>query len=176
MDSESASERPPNFESNSLVNLVKQRGCSMAILLLVVPPLLMPLAFMMKAETRASFAVPLAVAWLFISIPVSILVFLDWFRSPSTGRLGRSLRNIARVPVLLFGVLAVLIGVGVLTWIAYNLLIERQAAFRWASFEIVSAMASVTMFGVYLIRVSFRNQETDQPSPSSVQPPSIHPR
>jgi hypothetical protein len=140
-----------------LAKLVKQRGCSIAILLLVVPLLLMPFAWMMKAETRGSFAVPVAAAWLFISIPVSILVFLDWFRSPPAGGLGRSLRNIARVPVLLFGVIAVLIGVGVLAWIAHSVLIERRPEFRWTIIEAVSAMASITMFGVYLIRVSFRH-------------------
>jgi hypothetical protein len=140
---------------------MKQRGCSIAILLLVVPPLLMPFILKMRQGAGDSFALTVAIVWLFVSIPVSILVFLDWFRSPSTGGLGRGMRNIARVPVFLFGVIAVLIGVGVLAWIAYNLLIERQSEFRW-TIEAVGAMASIIIFGIHLIRVSLRNQESDQ--------------
>jgi hypothetical protein len=154
---------------------MKQRGCSIAILLLVVPPLLMPFLLKMRRGAGDGFALTVAivgliVSWLFVSIPVSILVYLDWFRSPSTGGLGRGMRNIGRVPVFLFGVIAVLLGVGALVWIANNLLIERQPVFGWASIEAVSAMVSIFFFGIYLIRLSFRNQQSEQPQEPDNQP------
>ena len=148
---------------------MKQRGCAIAILLLVVPPLLMP--FLLKMRQRVDgFAFAVGIGWLFVSIPVSILVFLDWFRSPSTGRLGRGMRNIARLPVLLFGLITVLIGGGVLVWIAYNVLIKRQPEFRWTSIEGVGAMVSALFFGIYLIRLSLGNQQSEQPRESGNQP------
>src|SRR5262249_20779853 len=113
---------------------MKLRGCWVGIVLLAVPPLLIP--FILKMEmggTRDDVALTVAMVWLIVSVPVSILLFLDWFRSPSTGGLGRGLRNIARAPVFLFGAIAVLIGVGVLAWVAYNVLIVRQREFRWTS-------------------------------------------
>jgi hypothetical protein len=119
---------------------------------------------------RTVAIVGLFVSWLFVSIPVSILVYLDWFRSSSTGGLGRGMRNIARVPVFLFGVIAVLLGVGALAWIANNLLIERQPVFGWASFEAVSAMVSIFFFGIYLIRLSFRNKQSERPQEPDNQP------
>jgi hypothetical protein len=158
MESGNTSERPPNFESNGLVELVKQRGWPIAVLLLVLPPVLFPFALKIEnEEARATVAVTVAVAWLAISIPVSILVFLDWFRSPSTSAAGRGLRNIARAPVFVFGAIAVLIGVCGLAWLAYNVLVERQPEVRWSSIEIVGAMVSIIMYGVYLIRVSLRS-------------------
>jgi hypothetical protein len=110
--------------------------------------------------------VPLTVAivWLFVSIPVSILMFLDWYRSAAAPvGLGRGVRNIARLPVFFFGVTAVLIGLGVLAWIAYNLLIERQPEFRWTMIDVAaSTAASIIIFGIYLIRLSFWNPKTDR--------------
>jgi hypothetical protein len=73
------------------------------------------------------------------------------------------MQNIARVPVFLFGAIAVLTGVGVLAWIAYNVLIETQPEFRelrWTMIEVVGIMVSIVMFGIYLIRVSVRNQKS----------------
>ena len=133
----------------------------------------MPFLLKMRQGTWGNFAFMAAIVWLFVSIPVSILVFLDWFRSPSTGGLGRGMRNIARVPIFLFGAIAVLIGVGVLAWIAYNLFIETQPEFRefrWTSIEGVAAMVSIVMFGIYLISVSFRNTESEQPQETDDQP------
>ena len=152
---------------------MKQRGCAIAILLLVVPPLLMPFLLKMRDGIGGGFAFTVAIMWLFVAIPVNILVFLDWFRSSSTSGLGRGMRNIARVPVFLFGVIAVLIGVGVLAWIAYNLLIEMQPEFRefrWTSIEGVGAMVSALFFGIYLIRLSLGNQQSEQPRESGNQP------
>jgi hypothetical protein len=83
------------------------------------------------------------------------------------------MRNIARLPVFLFGVIAVLIGVGVLAWIAYNLLIKMQPEFRefrWTSIEGVGAMVSVLFFGIYLIRLSFGSQQSEQTLESDNQP------
>jgi hypothetical protein len=129
----------------------------------------------MRPGTGDDFAftvakVGLIVSWLVVSIPVSILVYLDWFRSSSTRGLGRGMRNIARVPVFLFGVIAVLLGVGVLVWNAYNLLIKGQPVFGWASIDAVGAMVSVLFFGIYLIRLSIRNQQSEQPREPDNQP------
>ena len=133
---------------------------SPTILLLLVPPLLVPLFLMRsKGGVGETIGFTVGIVWIFVCIPVSILVFLDWFRSPSTGGLDRALKNVARVPVLLFGGLAVLSGVAVLVWITYNLLIERQPQFRWTSLEGISAMAAVIMFGTHLIRASLRRQD-----------------
>ena len=144
---------------------MKQPGCSIAILLLVVPPLLVPFILEMPMNgTRDNIMVTVAIVYLMLSIPVSIVVFLDWFRSPARGGLDRGMRNVARVPVFVFGLIAVLIGGGVLAWVAYNLLIARQPQFRWSGLRLVGAMVSILIFGIHLIRVSFRDQESDQPT------------
>ena len=158
---------------------MKQRGCSIAILLLVVPPLMFPFLIKMRPGAGSDgFAltvakVALITSWLFVSIPVSILVYLDWFRSPSTSRLGRGRRNIARIPVFLFGVVVVLFGVGVLVWYAYNWLIETQPGFRdlrWTTIEGVGATVSVIAYGIYLIRLSVWNPASEQPQKTDHEP------
>ena len=157
---------------------MKQRGCSIAIVLLVVPPLLLPVLLKMRPGAGDGFALTVAivgliVSWLAVSIPVSILVYLDWFRSPSTIRLGRGGRNIARIPVFLFGVVVVLFGVGVLAWYAYNWLIETQPGFRefrWTTIEGVGTTVSVITYGIYLIRLSVWNPASEQPQKTDHEP------
>jgi quinol-cytochrome oxidoreductase complex cytochrome b subunit len=68
----------------------------------------------------------------------------------------------------------VLLGVGVLAWNAYNLLIERQPVFGWASIEAVSAMVVTFMtFGVYLIRLSLWNPKSGQPQKTDPAKPIV---
>ncbi len=45
-----------------------------------------------------------AILWMFICVPLAIVVFLDWFRKPTGPGHGRMLRHVARVPVFLFGI------------------------------------------------------------------------
>jgi hypothetical protein len=141
---------------------MKQRG-SIAIALLVLPPLLLPLILQMQqGGTRDGFALALVVGWLFVSIPVSILVFLDWYRWAAAIGLGRGVRNVARLPIFLFGVTAVLIGLGVLAWIAYRLLIDGRSELGWTAIEAAGVMVSIITFGTYLIRLSLWNPDAEQ--------------
>jgi hypothetical protein len=66
---------------------MKKPGCVVAAILLLGPPLVGPVIASLSKGGQFAAAM-LAVGWLFISIPVSILVFLDRFRRAPAERYG----------------------------------------------------------------------------------------
>lgn len=122
-----------------------------ALPLFVAPPLAVWLLYVLDAAPF--LATVAALVWIFVSIPVAILVALDWFRETApTRRSQRALRHALRVPILLLGVTACLIGASVVVWVAYNLLWQRQPQFREGSS--LSLMVGMIGFGWYLIRTA----------------------
>ena len=122
----------------------------LALALLIGPPVLQ--AVFRSDETIASI---LVIFWIFVSVPIGILVTLDWFRyAAHSTRAARLFRHILRGPIFLLGAVAVVIGVSVLAWAAYNLLWERQPEFRWSGQPALGTMVSLIVFGVYLMTLA----------------------
>ena len=129
-------------------------GCIGALVLLIAP-----LALMWFLPSENPLGTILAIGWILVSIPVAIVVFLDWFRS-SPKTLGRRiLRNVARVPVFALGAIAVLFGVSIVAWVAYNLLWERQPGFRISGLRGSPLAVLLVFFGLYLVKLSLSRSE-----------------
>jgi hypothetical protein len=76
---------------------------------LVVPPLV---GGVLRVEGVP--ALLLGIAWFVIAVPVTVISFLDWSRRASfaQSRAGRAWRAAARVPAVVLGTVALLMGVG----------------------------------------------------------------
>jgi hypothetical protein len=140
----------------------------LALTLLVGPPVLQ--AVFRFDELIASI---LAIIWIFVSVPIGILVTLDWFRyAAHSTRVARLFRHILRGPIFLLGAVAVVIGVSVLAWAAYNLLWERQPEFRWSGLRAIWTMVSLIGFGAYLVRLAVQrsaDSKTERQMPRDVR-------
>lgn len=118
------------------------------LLVVVGPPLLFA-----TIPLPAVLGAVLGIGWIFLGIPIGILLVLDWYRNPHVGSTAAQwARHGLRIPILVFGVVAVLIGVSVLVWVAYNVFWERQPEFRWGA--ALSLQFGFIMFGWYLIRLA----------------------
>ncbi len=132
---------------------MKARG-KIAIAGFLVPPILV--AIPTCADLLKTI---LAIGWFLIAVPFAIVVAIDWFRSAEPrGRMQVILQAAVRIPVFLLGLLAILIGMCVLGWIAYNLAWERLPGFRGQNVGrgIVLYVAMIG-FGFSMIRLSFRS-------------------
>ena len=109
------------------------------IILLLVPPLAAGILFLL--DLWPAVGAVLLTFWLFVSLSVGVLRVLDWFRRESPGRpFAAVVRHLMRVPIILLGVTATLIGTAVLAWFAYNIFWERQPEFSpWGSVELWSS-------------------------------------
>jgi hypothetical protein len=97
-------------------------------------------------------ATVLAIGWMFVAIPIGIVSMLDWYRNPHVGSGAAAwARHGLRLPIFVFGVVSVLIGVSVLAWVAYNVFWERQPEFQWGS---IGLQFTFIAFGWYLIRLA----------------------
>ena len=103
------------------------------------------------------------VAWLtaiFLGLPVSILTYRDAVRSAApTGRLVPATLTF---PLRLFGALSLLIGVGILGWLAYNLFVRRLPEFTGLK-SIAQALLPIALigFGYRLLRRPLDAEHTD---------------
>lgn len=140
-------------ESNS------SRGCMIPLVLLIAP---FALAFLLPP--RNPLGSILGVVWILVCLPVAFMLFLDWFRSsPKTGA-RRMLRSVAWVPVFAMGATAVLFGVSILVWVAYNLLWQRQPGFRMsAGVRGLGVPVVLVLFVLYLVRLSLSPSEPGTP-------------
>ena len=136
-------------EAATLVSRPRPRY-RLALTLLVGPPVL--LAVFRFDEPIAPI---LGIFWIFVSVPIGILVALDWFRyATHTTMADRLFQHILRGPIFLLGAAAVVLGVSVVAWVAYNVLWERQPEFRWSGLPAIGLMGGLISFGVYLVRLA----------------------
>ena len=73
---------------------MKKRGCLISAVLLLGPLLPAPvIGRLVQDGVGEVIASILGIGWIFISIPVSLVVFLDWFRTPSRSGGSKMLRS-----------------------------------------------------------------------------------
>jgi hypothetical protein len=140
---------------------------TITLIMLLGPPAVLAIALLSLPAGPSRFApylevflAGLLVFWMLVSIPFGIMVAIDWLRSPRpTGRLAAVVRNMLRVPVFLLGASAILIGISILAWVAYNLLWERRATFRNPGSLGLPLM--MIGFGAYLFRLALGLERQD---------------
>lgn len=75
-------------------------------------------------------AAVVAIAAIFLGLPISILLYRDGLRAARDDGDGASVTtSVLALPLRVLGLIAVVTGAGTLAWVAYNVLIERQPQF-----------------------------------------------
>ncbi|ENE2728827.1 TPA: hypothetical protein ACKP89_003519 [Stenotrophomonas maltophilia] len=106
---------------------------------------------------------------LLIGLPAAILSWFDLGRElraiPSPTRTERALGLAMGVPQVLFGLLCAVIGLLLVVWILYNLLIEHQSQFRIPSLPAFAAGPMMIVVGLGWARTAFRRAALEQDAP-----------
>lgn len=127
------------------------------ILLLLLPPL----AIAWNHDTWSSI---LLIGWTMLVLPVCILQGIDFFQATEakTGRQARLVRGLLRIPIGLFGLLSLLIGLTIVAWCLYNVFVRRLPEYSGPDNPFVLLLSgfgvapSLIAFGVHLTRLSLR--------------------
>jgi hypothetical protein len=102
--------------------------------------------------------------YIFVLIPFGILRMIDFYRTnEGTTMLMRVFNALFRVPLALFGLLSLVIGVSIICWVLYNILVERQKEYSgprflagWRSFGIG---VPLVLFGWSILRSVLHRKE-----------------
>ncbi|PZS69828.1 hypothetical protein [Stenotrophomonas maltophilia] len=106
---------------------------------------------------------------LLIGLPAAVLFWFDLGRElraiPSPTRTARALGLAMGVPQVLFGLLCAGIGLLLVAWILYNLLIEHQSQFRIPSLPAFAVGPMMIVVGLSWARTAFRRAALEQDDP-----------
>lgn len=106
---------------------------------------------------------------LLIGLPAAILFWFDLGRelraTPSPTRTERALGLAMGVPQVLFGLLCAGIGLMLVLWILYNLLVEQQSQFRIPSLPALGGGPLMIVVGLGWARTAFRRAALEQEDP-----------
>lgn len=104
------------------------------------------------------------ITYILLLIPIGILRLIEFYRSnDGTTFLSRMFNVLFRVPLALFGLVCVVAGIGIIGWVLYNLLFERQKEYSGPTF--ITGLGSfgfgvpLVLFGWLTLRSSFRRKE-----------------
>lgn len=133
----------------------------LAVYSLIIPPAVI---WLFPFDAVATVA---GIAWVMGSLPLSIMIAIDWYRYPAvrTGTAAR-VRATLRGPILLLGVIAVVIGLVVLLWIVNQVFWERdpQVGLLGLAGGVVFYLMMIAV-GLKLIRMALTPTRTsDRPS------------
>jgi hypothetical protein len=85
----------------------------------------------------------------FISLPVAIIWCIDRFRNDEGGAFFRGFMRVALVGL---GVTCVLVALGVIGWVLWNVLVQREKSFEIGSLGFILAML---VFGAGMVKLGF---------------------
>lgn len=106
------------------------RVCVYLLVYLGVPVL----ASIVNNETVSTV---LGIVYIFLLIPIGILRMIEFYRTnDGTTLLSRIFNILFRVPLALFGLVCLVVGVAIIGWVLYNVFIERQKEYSGPSFVI----------------------------------------
>jgi Kef-type K+ transport system membrane component KefB len=91
--------------------------------------------------------------WLFIIVPILILSLIDVLHNHKEDKLNPVLKAFAHMVSFSLGMTAYIIGLSMLLWIGYNLLIERQPEFHTGGS--IGIIIIMVVFGLGLIKQVF---------------------
>jgi hypothetical protein len=112
----------------------------------------------------------LGIVYIFLLIPVGILRMIEFYRTnDGTTLLSRIFNLLFRVPLALFGLVCLVVGVAIIGWVLYNVFVERQKEYSGPGFVIglVSFGVGVPLvfYGWFTLRSVLRRKEDVVPSP-----------
>jgi hypothetical protein len=107
----------------------------------------------------------LAIIYILVLIPFGILRLIDFYRSNDGTTLPRRVFNVLfRVPLALFGLVCLVAGAGIIGWVLYNVIIERQAEYTVPSFIVGLGSFGISvpllLYGWMTLRSAVRRTET----------------
>jgi hypothetical protein len=114
------------------------------------------------------------IAYILLFIPIGILRVIEFYRAnDGTTVFSRIFNVLFRVPLALFGLVCLVVGVGIIGWVLYNLFVERQKEYSGPSFITGLGNFGVSVpfifFGWFTLRSSFRRKEDVVLSPEEQQ-------
>lgn len=119
------------------------------------------LASIVKNQTVGSV---LAIVYILLLIPFGILRLIDFYRTnDGTTRLSRAFNVLFCVPLALFGLVCVLLGLSMIGWVLYNVLIEHVKEYTGPRFLLGLGSFGIgvplVMYGWWTLRSAFRRKE-----------------
>ena len=123
------------------------------------------IASTVKNQTVASV---IGIVYILLLIPFGILRLIDFYRTnDGTTVLSRVFNVLFRVPLALFGFLCLIAGVGIIGWVLYNVLVERQKEYSGPRFIVglgsFGVAVPLVLYGWSTLRSVVRRK--DEPSP-----------
>ncbi len=104
------------------------------------------------------------IGYVFLLIPIGILRMIEFYRTnDGTTIPSRIFNALFRAPLALFGLVCLVVGIGIVGWVLYNLFVERQKDYSGPSF--ITGIASfgvgipLILFGLATLKSSFRRKE-----------------
>ena len=121
----------------------------------------------MAVAGNESLLIVLALILFFLALPMSILLTIEAGRTlrdaPELPRSLRVLGFILSIPQALLGFVSAAIGVAIILWVAYNLLVERQPQFTGSGWSLgIGPVLAVV--GYWWMRSAFRRTRSRQRS------------
>jgi hypothetical protein len=106
----------------------------------------------------------LGIVYIFLLIPFGVLRVIDFYRTnDGTTLLSRVFNAVFRVPLALFGLVCLVVGISIIGWVLYNLFVERQKEysgprfiFGWGSFGVA---VPLVLYGWFTLRSVVRRKE-----------------
>jgi hypothetical protein len=104
------------------------------------------------------------IVYIFLLIPIGILRMIEFYRTnDDTTVLSRIFNVLFRVPLALLGLVCLVVGIGIVGWVLYNVFIERQKEYSGPSFIIGFGSFGVglplILYGWFTLRSSISRQE-----------------
>ena len=106
----------------------------------------------------------LGIAYIFLLIPIGILRMIEFYRrNDGTTVLSRIFNVLFRVPLALFGLVCLVVGVAIIGWVLYNVFIERQKEYSGPGFVIGLGSFGVgvplVLYGWFTLRSALRRKD-----------------
>jgi hypothetical protein len=108
--------------------------------------------------------VVVGLAYMLLLIPIGILRMIELYRAnDGTTVFSRIFNVLFRLPLAVFGLVCLVVGVGIICWVLYNVFVERQEEYTGPSF--ITGLGSfgisvpLIAFGWFTLRSSFRRKE-----------------
>lgn len=125
-------------------------------------------------ETIKTITAILVCTGIFIVLPAILMLrALDFLRKPRKEEESGIVRAVARMPVFLLGIVSILMGLAIVAWFLYNILIEEQEEYSGPK-SLLGGLGigpACIAFGTMALRASLRTPPMEDSLDDSAQDP-----
>jgi hypothetical protein len=144
------------------MNLKASRRVAVYLLVYLGVPLAVSMIHNQTADTV------LVIVYIYLFIPFAILRAIDFYRTnDDTTKFGRVFNIVFRVPLALFGLTCLVVGVAIIGWVLYNVFVQRQKEYSGPSFIFglgsFGVGAPLVLYGWFALRSVLRRKKEFTP-------------